>query len=104
MDYGVKVKNSLTYMDLDEMKIKIKICKKLGVRRVFVARMMPTHWIEEVVQKRGFSLILKYQLYPLVLEDLAKRVRERLELPIGTPRVLDEGTMNRFIKWHKKNV
>jgi hypothetical protein len=31
---------------------------------------------------------LKYQLYPPVLEDLAKRIREELGLPVDTPRVL----------------
>ena len=104
VDYGVEVKNTLQYMNLKEMKIKIRMCKKLGIRPVFVARMMPSHWIEEVNAARGFSLIIKYQLYPFAFERLAKRLSEELELPVDTPRALEDGTMHRFMKWHAKNV
>jgi hypothetical protein len=104
IDYGVEVKNTLTYMNYKEMKIKMRICKKLGIRPVFVARMMPGHWINEVNGEGGYSLILKYQLYPLAFERLAKRLREELELPVDTPRALDDGTMRRFMKWHVKNL
>jgi hypothetical protein len=52
----------------------------------------------------GFVLILQYQLYPWTHKELAKRVREDLNLPVDAPRFLAEGTMNRFLKWHSKNL
>lgn len=102
--YGIEVKNTLTYMEYDEFKIKIRLCEKLGIRPVFAVRMIPTHWIDELRRKGGFALILKYQLYPWSLKDLAKRIVEQLELPVDTPRRLEDGTMERFTKWHQKRV
>lgn len=46
----------------------------------------------------------KYQLYPWTHRALAKRVKDDLGLPVDAPRFLYEGTMNRFLKWHRKNV
>jgi len=102
--YGVEVKNKLGYMDEDEMKIKIEMCQELDIRPVFAARMLPKSWINRLYRIGGFGLIFKYQLYPLALKGLAKRVREELELPADSPRVLEDGTMKRFVDWHEKNV
>lgn len=102
--YGIEVKNTLSYMDQDEFKIKIKLCEKLGICPVFAVRMIPNHWISELSRKGGFALILKYQLYPWSLKDLAKRIVEELDLPVDTPRRLEDGTMERFVKWHQKQV
>lgn len=102
--YGIEVKNKLGYMDYDELKIKIKICKKLGIRPVFVARMLPETWIYEIVQEGGFALILEWQLYPKVLSDLVKRIRRELELAVDMPRAIKDGTMARFTRWHERNM
>ena len=102
--YGIEVKNTLGYMDHDEFTLKIDLCKHLGLRPVFVVRMFPAEWIEELRQQGGFSLILKYQLYPWTHKDLADRVREQLGLPVDAPRALYDGTMKRFLAWHEKNV
>ena len=69
--YGIEVKNTLTYMEYNEFKIKIRLCEKLGIRPVFAVRMIPTHWIDELRRKGGFALILKYQLYPLGSEGFS---------------------------------
>jgi hypothetical protein len=66
--------------------------------------MLPKSWIFELQQAGGFALILKYQLYPWTHRELAHRVRDRLGLPVDASRFLAEGTMNRFLKWHRKNV
>ncbi len=102
--YGIEVKNMLGYMDYDEFKLKIELCKQLGVVPVFAARMLPKVWVNELWQQGGFALILKYQLYPLAHKDLAKRVREKLGLPVDSPRALADGTMARFVEWHAKRV
>lgn len=100
--YGIEVKNTLGYMDRREFLLKINLCQRLGVTPVFVCRMLPRSWIFELKELGGFSLILKYQLYPWTHKDLAKRVKEELGLPVDAPRYLHEGTMNRFLKWHSK--
>jgi len=102
--YGVEVKNKLAYMDYDELTIKIEMCKVLNIRPVFVVRMMPRTWINELIEGGGFALILKYQLYPWTHKDLAKRVTKELGLPVDSPQTLGEGTMERFVRWHKKKV
>ncbi|HEU0038094.1 MAG TPA: hypothetical protein VFR76_02355, partial [Verrucomicrobiae bacterium] len=38
--YGVEVKNMLGYMDYDEFKLKIELCRELGIVPVFAARIV----------------------------------------------------------------
>ena len=102
--YGVEVKNTLGYMEYEELDAKIRICEHPGIRPVFAVRMAPKTWVEEVRKRSGFTLILKYQLYPWSHRDLAKRVRQELGLPVDAPRALHDGTMKRFVKWHEKQV
>jgi hypothetical protein len=102
--YGVEVKNTLGYMDYGELKTKIEMCKKLGIRPMFVVRMLPSSWINEVREAGGFVLVLKYQLYPFAHKDLAKKVAAVLGLPVDSPRALQDGTMERFLKWHERQV
>jgi hypothetical protein len=102
--YGVEVKNTLGYMDYDEFHTKVEICQFLGLRPVFAARMLPKTWINELVLAGGYGLILKYQLYPWSHKELAKRVARELGLPVDAPRALAEGTMQRFLGWHRKHL
>lgn len=102
--YGIEIKNKLGYMDKDEYEIKMKLCKHIGVCPVFVVRMMPKTWINDIINKGGFVLVLKYQLYPQYHKDLALRVRKELELPVDSPKALKDETMHRFMKWHEKKV
>jgi len=102
--YGVEVKNKLSYIDKVEFDIKIKICHHLGIRPVFVNRMLPKIWIEELRAQGGFALILKYQLYPRFLSNQAKILREQFNLPVDSPKALMDGTIQRFENWHIKNV
>lgn len=102
--YGVEVKNTLGYMDYDELKVKVRMCSSLGIKPVFAARMLPKTWINEIVDSGGFALIMKYQLYPLAHRELARRVSSELGLPVDTPKALAEGTMERFVRWHEKNM
>lgn len=102
--YGLEIKNTLGYMDYDEFKTKKQICLHLGLKPVFVVRMIPKSWIKELNDAGGFALILKYQLYPWTHKELAKKVSTKLNLPVDAPRELQEGTMLRFVKWHEKNL
>lgn len=102
--YGVEVKNTLGYMDYREFQEKVRLCKFLGIRPVFATRMMPKPWIHELGRAGGFALILGYQLYPWAHRDLAERVRQELGLPVDAPRSLEDGTMQRFLRWHEKQL
>jgi hypothetical protein len=76
----------------------------LNIKPVFVVRLLPKNWINDIVTAVGYAMILKYQLYPLTHADVAKRVARELELPVDSPRALADGTMDRFVRWHLKNV
>lgn len=102
--YGVEVKNTLGYMAYTEVKLKIEMCRELGLRPVFAVRMVPKSWAKEIIESGGFALILKYQLYPWVHRDLAKRVNHELGLPVDAPRALEKGTMERFVRWHRRHL
>jgi hypothetical protein len=99
--YGIEVKNTLRYMEYEEFKIKIRLCESLELTPMFAVRMLPRNWAHELISRGGFALILKYQLYPWSHRDLAKRVKAELGLPVDSPRRLEDGTMDRFLKWHK---
>jgi len=100
--YGVEVKNTLSYMDQAEFATKMELCENLGVVPVFVTRMMPKTWAKDLIDRGGYAMILKYQLYPWTHAELAKRVANELGLPVDAPRMLAEGTMDRFVNWHEK--
>ena len=104
LTYGVEVKNTLGYMNDREFKTKIAMCVELGIKPVFAVRMIPKTWVREVVEAGGFALILKYQLYPWSHRELARRVAGTLELPVDAPRALEEGTMQRFLRWHERGL
>ena len=99
--YGVEVKNTLGYMDHDELAVKIEMCQHLGLRPVFAVRMLPRSWVYEIACAGGFALIFKFQLYPWTHRELAGRVRQELGLPVDAPRALEQGTMDRFVGWHQ---
>lgn len=101
--YGVEVKNKLGYMDYNELKAKVALCRYLGLRPLMVARMLPKAWIKEVIDAGGFALIMKWQLYPYTHKELARRVKADLGLPVDAPKALEDGTMARFAKWHREN-
>ena len=74
--YGIEVKNTLGYMDREEFETKIRLCREIGVRPVFAARMLPKTWINDLINAGGFALILKYQLYPWAHRELAKKISQ----------------------------
>jgi hypothetical protein len=102
VSYGTEVKNTLGYMEHNELEVKIKMCRSLGLKPRFVARMLPKHWIKEVIDAGGFALILKHQLYPWAHKDLARQVKAEFGLPVDSPRALADGTVERFVRWHEK--
>jgi hypothetical protein len=91
-------------MDKEEFDIKIEICKELDVLPLFVNRMMPSTWMEELRENNGIWMIMGYQLYPIAHKTLADKVKKELELPVDAPMRLYDGTMERLMKQHMQKV
>jgi hypothetical protein len=102
--YGVEIKNQLGYIDQTEFQIKLAMCKHFRVRPLFIARMMPRSYVNDVYQAGGFCLLLDNQHYPLMSDDLMRRVRQELSLPVAIIRALPDTAMQRFEEFHVKQV
>ncbi len=102
--YGVEIKNQLGYIDLTEFQTKLAMCRHLGIRPMLITRMMPKSYNYVVYKAGGFSLILENQHYPLMANDLAKRVREKLKLPVLSISQLPDMTLSRFEAWHERQL
>ena len=98
--YGVEIKNALSYMDDSEWDIKARLARHIGATPLFVVRMAPKTWINDLQKSGGFTLVLKWQLYPRSHADLAKAVRTELELPVDSPPRLHDATVKRLLGWH----
>src|SRR5262249_42753623 len=102
--YGVEIKNTLDYIERQELELKIQLCQTLELRPLFIVRMAPASYIERVRLAGGFTLIFKNQLYPQGSEAFAVRIREELGLPVGCPAAIETGTIQRFLVWHQKGL
>lgn len=97
--YGVEVKNTLGYLDVDEFITKIRMCRHIGVKPVFAVRMLPRTWAQALVRAGGYAMIMKYQFYPWTHQGLSGDIRNKLMLPVDTPKRIEDGTMKRFESW-----
>ncbi len=102
--YGTEIKNRLGYIPQQEFRIKLTMCRDLGLIPLFVARFMPKTYIKDVVDAGGFALIMKYQFYPYANREFANIVKKELNLPVDCPARLHESTLDRLLKWHQKNL
>jgi hypothetical protein len=102
--YGTEIKNRLGYIPQEEFRAKLEMCRELILTPLFVARMMPKTYIEDVRRAGGFSLIMKYQFYPVSHRALAQRVRAELGLPVDCPTRLQDSTLQRFLNWHNAKL
>lgn len=99
VSYGVEVKNTLRYLDIDEFVSKVKMSVMLGIKPVFAVRSLPKTWIQALIEAGGFAMIMRFQFYPWTHEHLAKEISEKLQLPVDTPKRIADGTMTRFLDW-----
>lgn len=102
--YGAEVKNTLSYIEKNELEIKVRMCKHLGLRPLFIVRMAPKSYVNYVEEAGGFTLIFKYQLYPFGQKAFADEVKARLRLPTDSPTRIDYGTGKRLLNWHLKRL
>lgn len=102
--YGAEIKNRLSYIPRDEFRAKLLMCKAMGLTPLFIARMMPKTYIEDVRRAGGFSLIMKYQFYPVSHRAFANQIKAELGLPVDCPLRLQDSTLKRFLSWHVEKV
>jgi len=98
--YGVEIKNTLKYMPRKEMASKLAMCDLPGLRPLFIVRMAPKNYIQEVRQKGGYTLVFKYQLYPHGFQKMVGHVQKDLSLPVDSPSCIADCTIERFLAWH----
>lgn len=102
IEYGTEVKNTLDYIERQELDVKVHMCAFFGLRPLFIVRYAPVDYIEKVRRAGGFTLLFKYQLYPHGYEEFAREVRDALEITVDCPRAIMEGTMKRLLDGHLK--
>jgi hypothetical protein len=71
ISYGVEIKNTLPYIPRDEFRIKLEMCKHLGLAPFFVSRMAPKNYNFEIIKRGGLFWILGTQFYPFGHQELA---------------------------------
>jgi hypothetical protein len=101
-EYGCEIKNTLGYIDKEELEIKLEMCAFFGVMPLFIMRYSPKAYNFLIIKGGGFALLFETQIYELGQEDLVRRVRETLGLPVDCPRAIPEGIIDRFDKWDRK--
>ncbi len=104
VDYGVEIKNTLSYISRFEMLTKLDMCDFLGLVPLFIMRMAPASYIQEIRLRGGYSLIFEWQLYPFGYKKFADEVREQLGLKVDSPRAIQEGTIQRLVNWHEDKL
>lgn len=102
--FGIEVKNTLGYMDIDEFVTKIRLARHIGVTPIFAVRYLPATWIDALVKSGGYAMIMKYQFYPWTHQELAGEIRTKLQLPVDTPKKIETGTMMRLEKWMQNSL
>jgi hypothetical protein len=97
--YGIEVKNTLGHLDIEEFATKVRLSLHLGLKPVFAVRYIPKTWADALIQAGGYAMIMGFQFYPWTHADLAKEIRQKLVLPVDTPRRIEAGTMQKFENW-----
>jgi hypothetical protein len=98
--YGAEIKNTLRYIDREELEVKLEMCRELELVPLFIMRMAPKSYIDMINRQGGYALIFEWQLYPHGYSDLGRLVRDKLGLPVDSPAAIEVGTLQRFLKWH----
>lgn len=104
MEYGCEIKNTLGYINKEEMDIKIKMCLHFGVKPFFIMRYAPKTYINLIREQGGFALIFETQIYELSQEALVEKIKKVLDLPVISTTAIPDGIIKRFENWHLKNI
>ena len=102
--YGVEIKNTQNYISREELFTKIQMCQHLSLTPLFIMRFAPKSYNHLVNQNGGFVLLFEDQMYPWGHSALVAEVRERLGLKIHSPNEVQDGHMQRLLKWHDRKL
>lgn len=63
VDYGCEIKNTLGYIDGEELAIKLKMCSFFGVKPLFIMRYSPKTYNWAIYHEGGYAMIYETQIY-----------------------------------------
>lgn len=95
--WGVEIKNTWAYIDRAEMRIKIALCRQLGVSPLFIMRWAPKSYVEEIRKEGGFGLLYETQYFPVGHSAAVAKLKE-LSLPVESLTAVPPAVFRRFVK------
>lgn len=98
---GCEIKNTLSYIEKEELDIKMEMCEFFGVRPLFIMRFSPKTYNKSVIDRGGFFMIFEKQIYDLSQKALVEKITKELGLSADCPRAIPEGILERFRRWHE---
>jgi len=98
-NYGCEIKNSLSYIDKEELDIKLEMCGYLELKPLFIMRYSPKSYNKLIIDKGGFALIFESQIYDVSQKVLVEKMKN-IGLPADCPGSIPDGIIYRFEKWH----
>jgi hypothetical protein len=67
-------------------------------------RYAPKAWIDEIYKKKGYSLIFETKIFELSQIKLVEKIKNILGMPAICSRGIPAGIIDRFERWHKKQI
>ncbi len=104
IDYGCEIKNTLGYIENEELDIKLEMCTYFGIKPLFIMRYSPKTYNKMIYDSGGFALIFEAQIYELSQEKLVQKIKDVLGLPVVCSKAIPDGIIDRFEKWHKRSI
>jgi hypothetical protein len=103
--YGCEVKNRFEYIDPVEMRSKVRMCLRLGLRPLFIVRASPKSYIEEARLVGGFTKVFVARIFPFGHMSMVNAIRSELPgLPVDSPRDLPGSILDTFEGWHIRRL
>jgi hypothetical protein len=104
IEYGCEIKNTLGYIDKEELDIKLEMCRFFDIKPLFIMRYAPKTYNKKIYENGGFALIFETQIYELGQVELVNKIKGVIGLPVICSKGIPEGIIDRFDNWHKKQV
>ncbi|MCX5855775.1 MAG: hypothetical protein NTZ24_14600 [Deltaproteobacteria bacterium] len=101
--YGCEIKNTLGYIDKEELEVKLEMCAYFGIKPLFIMRYSPKTYNNMIYENGGFALIFETQIYELSQEKLVKEIKDVLGLPVICSKAIPDGIIDRFETWHNRS-
>ncbi|MFQ5822330.1 MAG: hypothetical protein ACE5I5_20335 [Candidatus Heimdallarchaeota archaeon] len=102
--YGVEVKNTLPYMEIDEFSNKLEMCKYLGLIPLWILRNAPEVQFNTMKANSGFILPFKSQIYPYGQEPLTKEIWQKMRLPVTVKAEMPQKIVKSLNWFHNQNI